>query len=132
MINLTDMKVPKEWIIDVRSLKQMDVPHNLTTIARIHETPHAACISFDNSKHSNSPPSSIQSSHQNFIKVIIQKTDRKVGDPIKSCGSSSHWRKNTSHEHIKIAVMSYIQKGHEHSSKYTLVIQMLNTRNNTT
>ena len=65
MINLTDIKVPKEWIIDVRSLKQMDVPCNLTTIVGIHETPHEARISFADNRPLNSPPSSIQSSHKN-------------------------------------------------------------------
>ena len=86
MINLADIKVPKEWIIDVRALKQLDVPHKLTTIASIHENTNEAHISFEDSRPSSSSSSSYstQSSSNNLMLTRSSSTLSRKTLPVCS------------------------------------------------
>ena len=46
MLQLADIQVPKEWLVDMRALRQLEGPRNMTTIAQVQETYDQARISF--------------------------------------------------------------------------------------
>ena len=53
MLQLSEVNVPREWIVDLKSLKQLESPKNLTTIAHVQEHNNQARISFRDSASSS-------------------------------------------------------------------------------